>query len=1554
MQKIKQVTTYILVFLFMMTPLPEGFGGKVYAASRNIIVTVAGTGAMGFSGDGGAATSTGIYNPYGVAIDSTGTVYIADSQNYRIRKIDASSGIITTVAGTGFPGFSGDGGLATAAQLGIPYGIAFDSSDNLYIADMSNSRIRKVDKLTGNISTVAGNGSAGFSGDGGSATSAQLSQPLGVAIDGIGNLYIADSANNCVRKVDTSGTITTVAGNGDPASWGWGDGVSDGGLATAGELYYPSGVAIDGDGNLYIADAGNNRIRKVDKATGYISTVAGKGSTGYSGDGGLATAAQLNVPRGIAIDNIGNLFIADRGNHSIRKVDMSTGKISTVAGNGSAGFSGDLGSATSAQLNYPYAIAIGSNGNLYIADSNNQRIRRVGPSNDASLSGLTLSNGSISPAFNPATTSYTASVPNAVSSITVTPTVRDSYATVTVNGTPVTSGSASSAINLSVGDTITLVVTAEDGTVKTYTLTRAISSNASLSGLALSNGSLSPTFASGTTSYVASVANSVSSITVTPTVSDSTATVVVNGTTVTSGSASGTISLSVGAGGNPITIAVTAQDGTTKTYTVTATRASPTGSGGSGSDIISTVAGNGSGGYSGDGGAATSAQLRVPWAVAIDSSGNLYIADAANHRIRKVDKSTGNISTVAGNGSFGYSGDGGLATSAQLNGPRGVAIDSDGNLYIADTGNHRIRKVDPSGIVSTLVGNGVAGYSGDGGAATSAQVSMPYRVATDSVGDLYIVDANNFRIRKVDKLTGNISTLVGNGVRGSGGDGGAATSAQVDFPYGLAFDSLGNLYIADNRGARIRKVDKLTGNINTVAGTGVSGYSGDEGAATLAQLYSPSGLAFDGSDNMYIAEGSNPLIRKVDQSTGIISTVAGNGSNGYSGDGGAATSAELYGPSGLAIDSSGNLIIADTNNNVIRKVGQSHDANLNSLSLSSGSLSPAFVSGTIGYTANVANSVSSITVTPAVSDSTAKVKVNGVPVTNGSTSGAINLAVGSNAPITVLVTAEDGTTTKTYTVTVTRASNSNANLSDLTLSSGSLSPVFASGTISYTSSVANSVSSITVTPTVSDSTATVKVNGTVVSSGSASGAISLSVGSNTISVVATAQDGTTTKTYTVTVTRAPYSNASLNNLTLSSGSLSPAFASGTASYTASVANSVSSIAVTPIVSDSTATMKVNGTVVTSGSASGAISLNVGSNSITIEVMAQDGTTTKTYTVTVTRASATVSGGSSSDSRSHNANLNSLTLSSGSLSSIFTSGTTSYTASVPNGVSSITVTPTVSDSTATVKVNGIPVPSGVASGAISLSVGDNPITITVTAQDGTTTQMYTVTVTRANDKATPPPASDGPILNDKITNVQKVKEADQAALNRTALKPFLDVPADHWSSEAIQVARQLGIIQGRPDGNFHGSDNITRAEFVAMVANALYFDTTSYSGTMFSDTKDHWAGSAIDALTAAGVIQGMGDGSFKPDRQITRGEISAILARLIVFGQTTGNTYFSDTSDSWARQSIDQMAEADIVIGAGDGMFYPKAYSTREQAVAMILRMLTVCRNIDLKLIDVSR
>jgi gliding motility-associated-like protein len=328
-----------------------------------IIVTVAGNGTAGYSGDGGQATAAEISRADALSFDGAGNYYIADQNNGLIRKV-TTSGIITTVAGGGSSGL-GDGGQATDAEFSAPNAVIVDAAGNMYIADEYDLRIRKVN-TAGIITTIAGGGFSGL-GDGGQATAAELSNPVGVVFDAAGNLYIADYSNNRIRKINTSGIIYTVAGGGS-------SGLGDGGQATNAELNAPSTVVFDATGNMYITDRLNNRVRKVNTA-GIITTIAGTGTAAYSGDGGQATAAEINGPWGIVFDATGNLYIADMYNNRIRSVNTA-GIITTIAGNGTAGFSGDGGPAIAAELNEPGGLAFYA-GTYYIADASNNRIRKI-------------------------------------------------------------------------------------------------------------------------------------------------------------------------------------------------------------------------------------------------------------------------------------------------------------------------------------------------------------------------------------------------------------------------------------------------------------------------------------------------------------------------------------------------------------------------------------------------------------------------------------------------------------------------------------------------------------------------------------------------------------------------------------------------------------------------------------------------------------------------------------------------------------------------------------------------------------------------------------------------------------------------------------------------------------------------------------------------------------------------------------------------------------------------------------------------------------------------
>jgi uncharacterized protein (TIGR03437 family) len=611
--------------------------------TQGVISTFAGNGTVnppGFWGDTGPATDASLHLPAALAVDSSGKVYIAASADNTVRVV-TTDGLINLFAGSGYAGYYGDynagtttagvctgcvTGTAILAGLTNPQGVAIGPNNTILIADTGNGSIRSVSSA-GIITTISGDlkGSVGLSGDGVANTLPMLA-PFGVTADSSGNLYVAESGTNRIRKIDTAGNITTAIGDGIQGFAG------DGGAPATVEMSLPTSVAVDSSGNIYFADSLNNRIRKL--AGGTVSTFAGNGVFSYSGDGGSATSAQLNTPMGVAVGTATvsnpfptapNLYIADTANNVVRSV--ANGVIANFAGTGTAGSSGDGNAAAGAQLNDPQGLAVDSAGNLYIADTQNHRVRKV-------------------------------------------------------------------------------------------------------------------------------------------------------------------------ANGN-----------------------------------ISTVAGNGTAGFGGDGAAATSAQLNLPFGVAVDAAGNLYIAEFGNNRVRKV-ATNGNIGTIAGNGVSGYSGDKGQATSAQLNGPQGVAVDSAGNVFIADSANNRVRMVAPNGVITTVAGTGAAGVSGDGGPAVNALVGNPVALATDGVGNVYIADGSA-RVRKLF-LSGIITTIAGTGTRGYSGDGGSASNATLNGPSAVAVNATGSVWVADTLNNAVRLLQFAGG--GTTVGAVTSGASNLSGPVAPGEV----------------------------------------------------------------------------------------------------------------------------------------------------------------------------------------------------------------------------------------------------------------------------------------------------------------------------------------------------------------------------------------------------------------------------------------------------------------------------------------------------------------------------------------------------------------------------------------------------------------------------------------------------------------------------------------------------------------------------------------------
>ncbi len=780
----------------------------IQAAASSFLTTVAGTGTRGFSGDNGPAQTAQISRAIRLDIDNAGNLYFTDTDNHRIRKI-APNGTITTVAGNGAAGFSGDGGPAIAARLNFPIAVAVDGSGNLYIVDNSNHAVRKVVASTGIISTLAGvDGIFGFAGDGGPASVARLNNPQNVAVDKDGNVYISDFGNNRIRKITAStGVITTIVGTGIAGFSG------DGGLGTAAQLNGPNNVFVDGKGDLYISDATNVRIRKIVAETGIINTIVGTGTTGFSGDDGLATAAQINVPSGTIVDSAGNLYFSDRSNQRVRKVTASTGIITTLLGSGIAGFNGDGVAALATRLNFPTGLALDPAGNLYIGDRDNSRVRRLVYA--SALDNLAPTIAISTPTANP---TYTA--PNAVLALSGTAT--DNLGVFQVRWSNDRGGGGS-----------------------------ALGTTAwTIPGLALQPGLNTVTVAAWD----------------------------VNGNT------------------NSTQIAVTFNP----------------------AQLLFTLAGTGTLGATGDGGAATAARLWLPTAVAVDRQGNAYVCDTQNHRVRKIAPS-GIITAFAGSGALGSSGDGGPAVAASMNEPLGIAVDAMGNVYIADSQNNKVRVVTPDGKINTFAGTGQDTYGGDGGAAQQAAIYFPAGLAVDAAGNVYIADVGNARVRRVNASDGKINTIAGNGFIGFGGDGGAAKDAMLNAPIGVAVDGAGNVYFTDYGNGRVRRVRASDNTITTIAGTGINGYNGDNVNALTAYLNFPLQLALDAAGDLYIADQGNHRIRKITISTNVITTVVGIGTPGASGDGGVPTAAQLSFPFGLAFDAAGNLFLADTNNHRIRR-----------------------------------------------------------------------------------------------------------------------------------------------------------------------------------------------------------------------------------------------------------------------------------------------------------------------------------------------------------------------------------------------------------------------------------------------------------------------------------------------------------------------------------------------------------------------------------------------------------------------------------------------------------
>lgn len=659
--------------------------------------------------------------------NKTGELLINDYHMHVTWRID-HDGILHRFAGTGIPGYSGDGGPALEARLNSPHDIAQDKYGNVVINDIHNQVYRRVDVETGIIETIIGTGKLGRGGDGGPATEAELDTHCGIAIAANGDIYISSEWTNNIRRVDAeTGIIDLFAGHQarhHPSEVGnskpfFGPGLSlggysgDGGSKEVAGFYHPEHLALDSKGDLYVCDNSNDRIRKIDMRTGIVTTVLGNGQRASNGDGGPATEASTLMPDAVHIDAHDNLYVGEKYGFRVRKVAGKTGVVTTIAGTGVPGMGEEGVKATETEVN---SVEVGMwgdpDGTVFYSDCGG-RTRRI--------------------------------------------------------------------------DGETGVVT---------------------------------TVLGGVTNH--------------------------DGEVATEGFLTGPNGLSVGPDGHIYIADIWSQR----------IRAIDSETG-----IIRTVAGNGARAYGGDGGPATEAYLGNPYDVSVDSQGTVVIADTRHGHVRRVE-ADGIIHNVAGAAFQWDKGDGGPALNANLDHVAAIAHDADDNIYVGDTGVGRVRKIDgKTGIIHTVVGIGLPGNSGDGGPATQARLGAVSAMTFDSAGNMYIADSNNHVIRKVD-TNGIITAVVGTGEQGFFADGTLATEASIDSPSGVAVSSEGTLYFSDSENDRVRRV-KADGTIETVAGSDERGSFGDGGPATEASLNTPFGIAFYGDDVLLISEQFGHRVRAV-------------------------------------------------------------------------------------------------------------------------------------------------------------------------------------------------------------------------------------------------------------------------------------------------------------------------------------------------------------------------------------------------------------------------------------------------------------------------------------------------------------------------------------------------------------------------------------------------------------------------------------------------------------------------------------------------------------------
>jgi len=1346
--------------------------GVAVDAAGNVYVADFGDNAIKKIPVGGGVVTTvgsGFNNPYGIAIDKNGMLYISDRGNNVIKKVPSTGGT-PVIIGTGF---------------NTPTGIAVDDAGNVYVADRANNLIKKITAGTGTIVTLgSGNGNPnGVAVDadgnvyyadtnnisiielpagGGSPVilGNQFYLPAGLAITGNKVIYVDDAGSGSIYAFIKGGysisknlpaglmfdTSTGVI-SGTPAA------VSPATdyIVTATNVHGSATTTVNIRVKLPVAPAISYKTPQVYAYNVPITPLDPVNKGGAINAGGYHISPAL--PQGLFFDsNTGEI-----GGTPIAPSPATDYTISATnaGGTGTAVLNLTVTPPPKPAISY-------TSPQVYIAGTPVSQLYPTNTGGDITFGSFTISPGL------PQGLSFS----NFDGSIYGTPTAASPSTDYTISASN-TGGTGTTILNITVNLPAKPVISYN--TPNVYPVKAAISPlvpNVSGGQTAQGGFGITPNLPAGLSFDV-----NTGIISGTPSAASAAANYTVTATNL-GGTGSATVNIKVVQPPSPVVNYSTPKVYTAGTaidpLTPTSTGVGPLGNDdstpiASGLDILRGVAvDNGGNVYvaqlqlgsvkkifaNGSASRVVASGLASPAGLASDASGNIYITENTGNTVLKLPVNGGNPVAVAtaqnapyaiavdthdnifftnmGDGSVREipAGGGSVITLPQIfDGPSGIAVDAAGNIYISERNTNLIKEI-PAGSNSAIT--------------IGSAFGNPNGVAVDANGNIYFVD-----------LTSNSIGVFYKGI---------GTAVSVGFglstPVWLSMDGKNNIYVSDFDTQSVRKLTPLGGyfitptlpaglnldqNTGTISGTPVAASPATTYTVTayntggpvtayvnikvlptlmLSNLTISSGTltpTFASSNTVYMAAVDNTVAAVTLKPTAAnaTSTITVNGAAVTSGASSQSIPLTTAKTTVTIVVTSGDGLTIQPYTVVVSK-GLSTNATLTSLKLNNGiDLSPAFSAGIARYTASVTADVTSVSVTPACTENDALIKVNDIPVQSGATSDPISLKTGVNV-ITTIVLAPNGVATRSYTITITRAQSSNSSLASLSLSSGTLSPVFDSNTLNYTAAVSFTSTAVSITPAAVDAGAQIKVNGTAVATGSPSAAIPLAVGANTINTIVTSQDGTTTKTYKVTVTRAtPSANAILSSLALNNGlTLTPSFSAGTARYTANAANAVTSVNITPTVADATATVKVNGVAVASGSPSGNIPLAVGSNVITTTVTAQNGTSIRTYTVTITRAPSV------------NADLTGLAFNAGTLTPEFNTATFTYSNPVPFAVALIQLTPTAADATAKIKVNGAVVASGSPSANLPLAVGSNTITTVVTAQDGTTTKTYTVTVTRA--------------------------------------------------------------------------------------------------------------------------------------------------------------------------------------------------------------------------------